>query len=171
MQETAALKRQVSQLRKEVKALMHIGKIPAETTMTTRQGTVIREGPVPEEKSATLSPRPKPLSQLWTEWMKGINGRLPAKDFSAVQQGDLKVKHVFCLRKPFWLLVKRLIDVGDCTSADTIDEMDAICSGSPAQQLRVVKRNKRLGGHWKLCPKGRGVGRAADAVQRAICSQ
>ena len=79
LQELAYLKKQISHLRREVKACMFVRKVPTETTVVTQRGTVIEEGVPPVRKSATLSGRPKFLSQLWTEWMKGINGRSSSK--------------------------------------------------------------------------------------------
>jgi len=144
-----------------VKTLAYLRGAPIDETATTRRGTVIREGAVPAGKPATLSPRPKLLSQLWDEWMKGIDGRLPAKDFTSMQRGAGKIKHVFCLRKPFWLCVERLIDAG-YTSSEAIQLIDEIYPGSMTQKLRAIKKHESLGGHWKLCPQGRGVGRPSD---------
>ena len=84
--------------------------------------------------------------------MKGIDGHLPAKDFASQQRGEDKIKHVFCLCKPSWLLAKRMIDVGDCTSAEAIKKTDDIHRGLMTQKLRAAKKHKKLGEHWKLCP-------------------
>ena len=93
--------------------------------------------------------------------MKGIDGRLPAKDFASRQRGEARIKRVFCMPKPFWMCVERLIDVGH-TSAEAIKKIDDNYPGSMTEKLRVVKRHKRLGGHWKLCPQGVGAGRSSD---------
>ena len=77
---------------------------------TTRAGTVIRTGApvVQDTRPATLSPRPKLLAQLWDEWINGIGGRLPAKEFTAEQRG--KCRAVFSQRKVFWDCMERQID-------------------------------------------------------------
>ena len=67
--------------------------------------------------------------------MKGIDGHLPAKDFSSTQRGEGKTKHVFCHHKPFWLLVERTIGVGDCTPAEAIKKTDNAHPGSMTQKL------------------------------------
>ena len=106
LEETAFLRRQLSHLHCEEKALTFIRTAPIDSTVTTQRGTAIRKSAAVPGKPAALSPRPKSLSQLWDEWMKGIDGQLPAKDFTSTQRGEDKIKHVFSLHKPFWSRVK-----------------------------------------------------------------
>ena len=167
LQEMAFLKNQMVKLRREVRALSCV-RIGVNETSTTRRGTAVRDGSLPAVKPAALSPQPKSPSQLWDEWMKGINGRLPAKAFNKSQSGDPSIKHVFCLQKPFWLLVEQLIDNGNCTCGEAIKKIDEIHPGSTTQKLRAAKKHKRLGGHHLLCPRGRGVCRPSDVQPSLI---
>lgn len=156
----AYLKKQMKHLRAEVKLYMFVRRVPKETTVT-RRGTVVEAGVAPTTKPATLSDRPKLLSQLWNEWIKGIDGRLPAKEFTAQQRGEQKIKHLFCHRKPFWLCVERLIDNG-FTSAEAVSKIDDLYKGSVTNKLKELKKHEKKGGHYQLCPRGRGVGRPSD---------
>lgn len=59
---------------------------------------------------AMLCPSPKNLYELWTEYIEGIAGSKPARDFSPKERGRCKVK--YCRRKAFWKLVETQIIVG-----------------------------------------------------------
>ena len=94
--------------------------------------------------------------------MKGIDCSLPAKDLTSTQwRGKGKIKHVFCLCKPLWLLVEQLVDVGH-TSAKGIKKTNDIHPGSTTEKSRAMKKCEKLGGHWRLCLRGRGVGQPCD---------
>ena len=59
------------------------------------------------DSRATLSASPKSLHTLWLEYQHGIGGRKPAKMFTPGERG--RVKHKYCIQKPFWELISRMI--------------------------------------------------------------
>jgi hypothetical protein len=72
---------------------------------------------------AMLCPSPKNLYVLWTEYIEGIAGSKPARDFTPAERGKCKIK--YCRRKAFWELVVTQIRVG--ISADVaIDQIYAV---------------------------------------------
>ena len=98
--ETALLEKQLRHLCCKAKALAFI---QSASTDATRRGTAVCEGgaPSPQGEPATLSPRPKLLPcRLWTRWTEGIDGCLPAKNFTTQQQGNDEIKRMFCLSNP-----------------------------------------------------------------------
>jgi len=121
-------------------------------TVETRRGSEVLTGTPAQgqdARPATLSPRPKLLSVLWDEWVNGIGGRLPAKDFSPRQRGKCKVS--FSHRKIFWDCMQRLIDNG-CTSETALQRISRIYRGTITQILAAMQRDERRGGHNELCP-------------------
>jgi hypothetical protein len=86
---------------------------------------------------------------LWQEWEFGIGGRRPAKIFNGSQRG--RVKYNYCLRKPFWHLVTKMIRLGYC-SASAIDKIYCIYSNrlSTTKFLRKIRQDARQGGHAQL---------------------
>ena len=138
---------------------MFVRRVPTETTVLTRRGVPIVEGEPTPTMPALLSERPKSLRALWAEWVVEINGRLPASKFTSQQSGDKRVKHTFCQRKPFWLCVERVVEDRSIPAQTVIDVIDSICKGSITQKLKKLKRDERLGGHYKLSPRGMGTGR------------
>ena len=72
---------------------------------------------------APLSPSPKSqhtVNTLWLEYQYGIDGRKPAKLFIPEERG--KVKHKYCIRKPFWELISRMAQ-NEFTSQLAIDKL------------------------------------------------
>ena len=43
--------------------------------------------------SATLSPHPRALLELWEEWMHGIGGRKPAREFTSAERNNTPRQH------------------------------------------------------------------------------
>jgi hypothetical protein len=74
-------------------------------------------------RPAELSPLPKDLYVLWDEYMDGIAGRKPAKDFTTQERGA--VRHMYCRRKIIWDLVSLLINAGR-TAQVAIDTIYAV---------------------------------------------
>ena len=157
-EQLAYMKKEIKHLRREVKHLMFVRRVPTETTVLTRRGVPIVEGEPAPTKLALLSERPKSLRALWAEWVVGINGRLPACKFTPQQSGDRRVKHTFCQRRPFWHCVERVVEERSIPAQTVIDMIDSIYKGSITQKLRKLKRDERLGGHYKLSPRGQGTG-------------
>ena len=128
--------------------------VPRTSRQLTSRGVAVVEGvPAPPVKPATLCERPKQLATLWEEWIKGVGGRLPAKDFAPHQCG--KVEALFHLWKPFWLCIERLIHNG-CDAASIIDPINVL---QTTQKLAHVGTHERQGGHCRLCLNGQGVNR------------
>ena len=63
---------------------------------------------------ASLSPNPRTLYILWDEYMNGVGGRKPAKDFTRQERGRVKFK--YHRRRHVWNVVACLVDGG--VSAD-----------------------------------------------------
>ena len=74
------------------------------TVVTTATGLVVE-----------LSPHPRTLADLWTEYMHGIGGRKAAKDFTPSERGRVKWK--YCRRKVVWDTIGRLCNSGYTVAA------------------------------------------------------
>ena len=61
-------------------------------------------------QSASLSPHPRNLYELWDEYVIGIRGRKPAREFTSTDRGKLKYKYY--RRKKLWDLVSALTRSG-----------------------------------------------------------
>jgi len=59
---------------------------------------------------AELSPSPRSLHELWTEYLYGVGGRKPAKDFNREERG--RVKHKYCRRNKVWRVIDNLVKAG-----------------------------------------------------------
>ena len=57
-----------------------------------------------------LSPHPRSLNDLWSEYMYGIGGQKPAKDFTHAERGA--DRHRYCRRKLVWDCVSGLVRAG-----------------------------------------------------------
>ena len=92
--EFSEIKRKLCGLEDKMRVLTYApGRCRHVFTVETRRGSEVLTGTPAQgqdARPATLSPRPKLLLVLWDEWMNGIGGRLPAKDFSPCQQGKCK---------------------------------------------------------------------------------
>ena len=73
--------------------------------------------------NASLSPCPRNLYDLWTEYTVGLGGRKPASQFSHCERG--KSKHKFFRRNVIWKMVKHLVDLG-ITSDMAIDRIYSV---------------------------------------------
>jgi hypothetical protein len=70
--------------------------------------------------NASLSPCPRSLYDLWTEYIHGIGGRKPASQFSHGERG--KVKHKYFRRNIVWKMVLKMVNSG-LTSDAAIDRI------------------------------------------------
>ena len=55
-----------------------------------------------------LTNQSRNLSELWDEWLVGVGGNLPAKDFTSQERG--KVKHKFLKRMHVWRCISRHVN-------------------------------------------------------------
>jgi hypothetical protein len=79
-----------------------------------RQAQQEEELPADGPGSATLSKTPRTLMELWNEWQFGINGRKPAKDWTARERGNTTggIKQKYYRRKAVWEILARLVNQG-----------------------------------------------------------
>ena len=94
---------------------------------------------------------PRTLAILWTEFEFGIDGNKPAKYFTAKERGV--VQFAYCLRKPFWLLIQKLIRHRH-THLTAISELERVYMGnrrpSVTMVLGQIKSDAGSGGHPQL---------------------
>jgi hypothetical protein len=120
--------------------------------VATRRGTEVREGDTrqgQDTRPSTLCRNPKVLSVLWDEWVNGIGGSLPAKDFTPEQRG--KCKAIYSQRKVFWDCMERQIDAGS-TAASAIAKIEKLYPGPVSVKLKALRTDERRGGHNRLNP-------------------
>ena len=88
-----------------------IAVLPARPTGTVA-GATQQQAAHPQQPDLVceLSPHPQSLYSLWTEYMYGIGGRKPAKDFTLAERG--RQRHKYCRRKIVWDLIGRLVRAG-----------------------------------------------------------
>ena len=93
------------------------------------------------DSNARLSPTPRSLHTLWLEYQQGIGGRKAAKLFTPEERG--RVKHKYCMRKPFWDLVARMVQNG-YTAHVAIDKIYKTYGrlGSLTNILREIKKER-----------------------------
>ena len=74
------------------------------------------------DRTARLSPHPRTLLALWHEYVHGLNGNKPAKDFTARERGLFKCK--YSRRKTFWTVVAKFVRAGytDLAAIDKIKQ-------------------------------------------------
>jgi hypothetical protein len=74
----------------------------------SRQG---RSGRRIEAANANLSPCPRSLHDLWTEYIQGLGGRQPASQFSHGERG--KSNHRYFCRNVIWKKMVQKMETGD----------------------------------------------------------
>jgi hypothetical protein len=87
----------------------------------------------------TLTKCPGNIYVLWQEWEFGIGGRKAAKIFNESQRGIVKFN--YCLRKPFWHLVTKMIRLGYC-SATAIDKIYSNVYSNGLSTTKKLQKNK-----------------------------
>jgi hypothetical protein len=118
-------------------------------------GVVAGRADVIEPPTASLSPMPRNLFELWREYSHGIGGRKPAELFSHHEKG--RVKHKYHRRNVVWRIIDGLIKRG-FTAETAIDRIHAIY-GSQTSVTNIInglKRDKKAG---TLSPSLRVVAR------------
>ena len=98
---------------------------------------------------AELTPCVRNLHDLWTEYMYGIGGLKPAKDFTSQERGRFKQK--YCKRKAFWDVVSRHVAAN--VSAPVAIERIYACYGESLCVTKILDRmakDRKNGGHPNL---------------------
>jgi hypothetical protein len=117
--DNANLRSELAATRNELMRVMgsinaNVRRIRIAPTLTIRPNTNnnnnYNETEVLMTQEATLSPTPKNLYLLWQEYVQGIGGRKPAKDFSPSERGACKFN--YARRKIVWDAVNLLIRAG-----------------------------------------------------------
>lgn len=102
--------------------------------------------PVPP---ANLSRNPKDLYILWAEYMAGLAGNKPAREFNAAERG--KVKFKYSNRKIVWDTIENMCtrNISSDVAIDTIYEE---CGGhkTPVNQVISFLRDARRIGNQNL---------------------
>jgi hypothetical protein len=96
-----------------------------------------------------LCKRPTDLFVLWHEYEHGSGGCKPARQFNALERGQ--VKWMYSFRLGFWQLIDTMIRRGH-TSETAIDAVYAAYgAATPVSEiLRSIRRDKQGGGHPNL---------------------
>lgn len=89
--------------------------------------------------NATLSPNPRTLHILWDEYIRGIGGRKPAKDFTRFERGQCKFK--YSRRKIFWDLVSSHVRANRLASE--VIEMIYDAYGHSSSVTIIINRIRR----------------------------
>jgi hypothetical protein len=95
------------------------GAVARSANRTVRQaaGQEVQEREIAEgdgEGSATLSPRPKTLQDLWNEYKFGIGGRKPTEQWTERERGNTRngIKQKYYRRKVVWWMIDTLVRQG-----------------------------------------------------------
>ena len=118
-------------------------------------GVVAGRADVIEPPTASLSPMPRNLYELWREYTHGIGGRKPAELFSYHEKG--RVKHKYHRRNVVWQIIEGLIKRG-FTAETAIDRIHAIY-GSQTSVTNIINGLKRDKKDGTLSPSLRVVAR------------
>ena len=101
------------------------------------------------DSRATLSSRPKTLSDLWMEYEFGIDGRKAARLFTSLERG--KCRYMYSRRYNFWAVVDRMVRSGYTSDAAIEKIYNVHGNGSPVSKILVeLGHDKRRGGHPEL---------------------
>ena len=101
------------------------------------------------QQIAELSKTPRSLFDLWTEYVYGIGGRKPAKDFTFTERGKCKFK--YCRRKVVWDCISRHVNAG-YLAPTAIDRIYQCYGRSQTVSYIIVAmvKDKKTGGHPNL---------------------
>ena len=85
---------------------------------------------------------------LWDEYVNGIGGRKPAREFTRVERG--RVKHIYSKRLIIWRCIKRLLDRG-YTLSTAINKITRVYGDiSMTELIKKMRPDKKRGGHASL---------------------
>ena len=105
---------------------------------------------------SSLSPCPRSLFELWTEYEFGLGGRKAAKLFTANERGRVKFK--YSRRKVLWDCVSLLVRAGH-TAHTAIDCIyDIYGNESVTTIINAMRRDRRNGVHAELWQQQRQRG-------------
>jgi hypothetical protein len=102
-----------------------------------------------DRRPATLYSNPRVLSVLWDEYVNGVGGRKPAKDFTDEERGRVSSK--YSQRKVFWDCMARLIANG-LSRESAFSRIENTYPGSLTKKLAALRRDEIRGGHNRLFP-------------------
>lgn len=93
--------------------------------------------------------RPKTLLMLWHEFLHGLDGNKPAKDFTPTERG--RQKHKYSRRKSFWSVMLKLINAGyDELSAIDLIQQAYGTNLSVTKIIEKLQRAKSVGYHPQI---------------------
>lgn len=121
---------------------------------TTAAGAPIRVGipAAPTDGQAVLCRGPKTLEVLWDEYVNGVGGNKPAREWTPRERGRKKSKATFSKRLRFWRCMTRLIN-GGCTVSVAIRRIHQVYGyGSITSILDKMQEHEGngRGGHARL---------------------
>jgi hypothetical protein len=114
------------------------GEAEEETPLETVEGVV--RAPV---QLAILGKRPKTLNDLWHEYMFGLTGHNPAKDFTRAERGE--VRYTYARRLVFWQKTSEMVRMG-YTAERAIDRIyiaHANCGSSVTKNINAMIKDRK----------------------------
>jgi hypothetical protein len=101
------------------------------------------------DATAKLSIHPRTLLLLWHEYLFGLEGSKPARNFTSAERGRVRFK--YCRRNCFWNVMRRLIN-GGFTELTAIDKIYQAYGNtlSVTSILNKMAKDKSGGGHPNL---------------------
>ena len=99
---------------------------------------------------AKLVDRPKTLEVVWCEYVSGVNGTKPAREYNDADRAKNSTK--YCRRKVLWDIVSDWVRA-EKTPEQAIGKMYQIYHPvvSVSRILDGLAKKKKLGGHPELC--------------------
>ena len=99
-------------------------------------------------KPATLFKCARTLNVLWDEYVNGIGGCKPAREFACVKRG--KVKDIYSKRLIIWRCITRLLDRGFALNT-AFDKITRVYGNiSMTELIKRMRPDERRGGHAAL---------------------
>jgi hypothetical protein len=102
-----------------------------------------------DTRPATLFRNPRNLVVLWDEYVNGVGGSKPAKDFNDLERG--RCSSLYSQRNVYWQCMTRLLAHG-LTLESGIARISEIYPGSVTQKIIALRRDENNGGHNRLFP-------------------